>query len=162
MQVHSLYVHPLQARPTKCCGRRTRYGKTWSLYVYSYHRAYNAYHTYYVALRGMGSTTTTPVYTSIYHDIVHRARGDFQHVRHYGRCILPLLKVIVMLSGSPWIIKPARGAQISLPVRTSVFFGEESACTAGRLGVGLFGDSDGEYMKNSVPWKRKHRAGPLE
>ena len=30
------------------------------------------------------------------------------------------------------------------------------------LGVGLFGHSDGECMKNSVPWKRKHRAEPLD
>ena len=50
--------------------------------------------------------------------------------------------------------------------RTCVWlFGEESACTAGRwaLGVRLFGDNDdGPYIKNRVPWKSKHRAGPLD
>ena len=30
------------------------------------------------------------------------------------------------------------------------------------LGVALFGGSDGECIKNSVPWKRQHRAGPLD
>ena len=48
------------------------------------------------------------------------------------------------------------------PVRTFGCLGEESACTTKALGVGLFGDSDCEYMKNSVPWKRKHRGGQLD
>ena len=41
----ALCVGPVQARPTKCCGRRSMYGKTCSLYIYVlvYHRAYNTY-----------------------------------------------------------------------------------------------------------------------
>ena len=40
-------------------------------------------------------------------------------------------------------------------------FGEGSARTR-PLGVGLFGGSFSAYMKNSVPWDRTHRAGPLD
>ena len=31
----TLCVDALQARPTKCCGRRSRYGKTCAFYMYS-------------------------------------------------------------------------------------------------------------------------------
>ena len=47
----TIYVDPLQARPTKCCERRCRYGKTYSFYMYSYHRARS---TYYLVLRYVG------------------------------------------------------------------------------------------------------------
>ena len=41
----TLYVDPLQARPTKCCGRRSSYGKTYPFMCAPlvYHRAYNTY-----------------------------------------------------------------------------------------------------------------------
>ena len=39
----TLYVDLLQARPTKRWGRRSRYDKICYFYMYSYHRAYNAY-----------------------------------------------------------------------------------------------------------------------
>ena len=55
----------------------------------------------------------------------------------------------------------ARGAQIRYVTRRYVWlFGEDSACATGRWAFGC-PDSDGEYMKNSVPLKRIHPAGPL-
>ena len=62
----------------------------------------------------------------------------------------------------------ARGAQICYRhVRGTMTFGFPERRVLVRLyhrplDVRLFGDSDGEYMNNSVPWKRIHPAGPLE
>ena len=50
-----------------------------------------------------------------------------------------------------------------LPVRTFGFFGEESAFVPQAVGrLAVWYSSDGEYMKNSEPWKRIHPAGPLD
>ena len=61
----------------------------------------------------------------------------------------------------------ACGAQIYFPhVPGTMTFGVSEmrvlALQYRRLGVGLFGDRDDEYMKNSVPRKRTHRAGLLD
>ena len=42
-------------------------------------------------LRCMCSTASTAVIHQYVLGIVHRARGDLQHFRHYGNCILPQL-----------------------------------------------------------------------
>ena len=153
----TLYVDPLQARPTKCCGRRSRYGKTCSFYMLSNHRAYNTYE-YYLVLRyrGIDYYNNSSIQQTVYTWHCAQSTG-----RHYDcNCILPLFNMHLVLWGSSWI-KHDRGAQICYPYVHLAF--RRGECWHHRaLGVGLFEDSDGVYMKNSVPCKRKHRAGPLD
>ena len=133
----SLYVDPLQARPTKCCGRRSGYGITCSFYMYAYHRAYNIYYLDFVI---WASTTTTSVYNNNVSWHCAQRTGDLQHFRHYllnctPSIILPLLNKHVILWGSSWIKHTL--AVRGYVTRTCVWlFGEESACITGRWALG--------------------------
>lgn len=52
-----------------------------------------------------------------------------------------------------------------LGVRVYIFFSTQTAVLHRQVdfGRGMFGDSHGEYVyENTVAWKRKHRAGPLD
>ena len=77
----------------------------------------------------------------------------------------PVFSMHVMRRGSSWITLTLV-AQISFPyVPGTVMFGVSKRIVLLHrrpLPVGLFGGNGGEYVKTSVPWKRKPRAGQLD
>ena len=157
----TLYVDPLQAPPAKCWWKRSRYGRTCSFYMYSYHRAYIAY---YLVLGYMGINYDSNSTSSIYAWHCAQSTGRLAAFSANCNCIIPLLNMYVLLWGSSCIfldVTHARGAQICCPY-VRVFFRRGECLYHMALGVWLLGDSDGEYIKNTVQWKLKHRAGPLD
>ena len=111
------------------------------------------------------TSTTATVYSNTQYIHVHRSRDDLQNFCHYCNCILPLFSMHVMRRGSSWITLTLV-AQISFPyVPGTVMFGVSKRIVLLHrrpLPVGLFGGNGGEYVKTSVPWKRKPRAGQLD
>ena len=160
----TLSVDPLQARPTKCCGRRSRYGKICSFYMYSRIPSCLYYLLLIPGTSLWASTSCTSLQQRYIHDIVHRA-FYLQHFRYYcycKSCCCYCSHIHSSLQCCPWsqdrLQKPyssssvqyarnimrlfwdetrAHGAQIRYVPRAYVsLFEEEIVCATGRWAFG--------------------------
>ena len=92
----TLCLDPLQVRPTKCCRRRSRYGKTCSFYMCSYIIVRVIPTNTWCFVMGIDyyNNSSTSIQQQYIHDIVHRAF----HLQHFGTTTAVFVVVVVVLT----------------------------------------------------------------